>query len=60
MEEGGRILGMSERIFRNYVRRVDEEGAINEHTNSVTASHDQYLSEFGSFGALNQLNTGAS
>ncbi|MDA8149775.1 MAG: helix-turn-helix domain-containing protein, partial [Nitrospiraceae bacterium] len=25
-EEAGRILGMSERTFRRYVRRVEEEG----------------------------------
>ncbi len=26
-EEAGRILGMSERSFRRYVRRVEEEGS---------------------------------
>ena len=35
-------------------------GAINEYTSSVKASHYPYLSAFGSFGTLNQLNTGAS
>jgi len=34
--------------------------AINEYTSSVKASHYPYLSAFGSFGTLNQLNTGAS
>jgi outer membrane protein TolC len=35
-------------------------GALNEYTSSVKASHYPYLSAFGSFGTLNQLNTGAS